>query len=65
MNQKYEEFCGFRITRIPANDMDIIGSFIKALASAQREFFSAFHLHYDGAFQHVNRHLRIVAVDRA
>ena len=31
----------------------------------QGDCFSDSHLHHDGALHHLNRHLRIVAVDRA
>ena len=65
MNQKHEEFRRLRTAGVPANNVNIVGIFIKALAWPQRDFFSPSHLHHDGALQHVNTHLRIVAVDRA
>jgi len=65
VNHEHKEFCWLCTTCVPANDVNIVRSFIKGLAWLQREFFLPSHLHHYGALQHVNRHLRIVAVDRA
>src|SRR4051794_34341795 len=58
LDREHKEFGCLCITCVPANGVNIVGTFIKALAWPQRDLFSAFHLHHDGAFQHVNRHLR-------
>jgi len=44
--------------------MNIIGTFIETLAWRERDFFPAFHLHHNGAFQHVNECMRIVPMNR-
>ncbi|MCU1260946.1 MAG: hypothetical protein JWO80_3831, partial [Bryobacterales bacterium] len=44
--------------------MNIIGAFIKTLAWRERDFFPAFHLHYNGAFQHIKESMRIVPMNR-
>ena len=38
VNQEHKEFCRLCTTGIPANDVNIAGIFIKALAWSQREF---------------------------
>ena len=63
MDQENEEFCRLRSTGIAANDVNIVGIFIKALTGTERKFFSAFDLHYDRALQHIDRHLRVMAVN--
>src|SRR5438309_3705575 len=65
LNQEHKEFGWLRTTCVPANHVNIVRIFIKALSWTQRDLFSASHLHHDGAFQHVNGHLRIVPVHRA
>jgi hypothetical protein len=35
--------------------MNIVGPLVKRLAWRERHFFSSFHLHDNGAFQHVNK----------
>src|SRR5260370_33144592 len=49
---------------VAANYMNIIGTFIKALAWRERDFFAAFHPHHNGAFQHVNECMRIMPMNR-
>jgi len=65
VNQEHEEFRWLCRTCVPANYMDIAGAFVEALAGPQGDLVSAFHLHLDRTFQHVNKNLRIVTVDRA
>src|SRR5262249_42459246 len=64
LHQKHEELSRFRGACVAANYMNIIGTFIKALAWRERDFFAAFHLHHNGAFQHVNECMRIVPMNR-
>src|ERR1700744_5199289 len=64
VNQKHQEFCRLGTTSVPANDVNIVGIFIKALAWFQRELFFPSHLHYDRTLQHVNKHLRSMPVGR-
>src|SRR4029453_5260276 len=49
---------------VTANYMNIIGTFIETLAWRERDFFPAFHLHHNGALQHVNECMRIVPMNR-
>ena len=65
MNEEDQKFRRLRTACIPAHDVNIAGVFIKALARPEGQFFSAFYLHHYVAFQHVNRNLCVVAVDRA
>src|SRR5437879_414010 len=43
LHQKREELSRFRGACVAANYMNIIGTFIKALAWRERDFFAAFH----------------------
>src|SRR5215471_4005368 len=59
-----QEFCRLGFACIPPHDMNIVGPLIERLARRQRDFFSSFHLHDDGAFEHVDKRVRIVPVHR-
>jgi hypothetical protein len=45
--------------------MHIIGTFIKTLAWRERDFFPAFQLHHNGAFQYVKKRMRVVPMARS
>src|SRR5262245_27546490 len=63
-NQDYDELRWFCGACVPANGMNILWPFIKALARLERNFLSAIQLHHDRAFQHVNERMRIVPMNR-
>ena len=64
LHKEHQEFGWLGAAGVSADDMDIVGAFIKGLHGYQRDFFSAFHMHHDGAFQHVNKSICIVSMDR-
>ncbi len=45
---------------VPANGMNVVGTFIKTLS--WRDFFPAFQVHHNGAFQHVKKRMRVVSI---
>src|SRR6267142_971915 len=64
-DQNHKEFCRRGSACVPANDMNIVGAFIVGLSWCKSDFFSALHLHHDGALQHVDKCMCIVTMDRA
>ncbi|HSU33689.1 MAG TPA: hypothetical protein VLJ11_20845 [Bryobacteraceae bacterium] len=42
--------------------MNIVGAFIESLAGRQRDFLATFHLHDNGAFQYIQKRMRIVGI---
>src|SRR5947209_4006509 len=64
LHQKHEELSRYRGACVAANYMNIIGTFIESLAWRKRDFFPAFHLHHNGALQHVKECMGIVPMNR-
>ena len=64
LHENHEELSRFRGACVAADYTNTIGTFIKGLAWRERDFFAAFHLHHNAAFQHVNECMRIVAMNR-
>jgi hypothetical protein len=64
LHQEHDELGPFRGACVAADYMNVIGPFIKGLAWRERDFLAAFHLHHNGAFEHVNECVRIVAMNR-
>ena len=44
--------------------MNVVGPLVKSLAWRERDFFPAFQLHHNRAFQHVKKRLRILPMNR-
>src|SRR5438874_8030314 len=44
--------------------MNIVGTFIKGLAWRQRDFLPTLQLHHNGTFQHIEKSMRVVPMDR-
>ena len=59
LDQKDEEFRGFRIARIFPDEVNALGVFIKRVARMERHFFSAFHLHHDRPLQNIDESIRV------
>src|SRR6185437_331078 len=64
LNQKHNELCRFRFACVTTNGMNVVGPLIKSLTRRKRDFFPAFHLHDNRAFQHVNERMRVVPMNR-
>src|ERR1700743_1378734 len=62
LHEKRNEFRGLRLTRISTYHVNIGWAFIESLTSCQGRFPSTTYLHYDGPFQHVDKHMSIVAM---
>src|SRR6516162_5889464 len=61
-HEKRDKFRGFGFTCIPPNGVDIIRAFVECLTRCQSYFLSASDLHYDRAFQHINKRIGVVAM---
>ena len=64
LDQKDEEFRGFRVARIFPDQVNACRVFVKRVPRMERHFFSAFHLHHDRPFQNIDESTRVVAMHR-
>jgi hypothetical protein len=62
LNQEDYEFRRFGLAGVSPNDVNIGGTFIEGLARCQSDFLSALYLHHDGAFEHINKRMCVVAM---
>src|SRR4051794_31300188 len=62
-HEDHQEFCRFGFAGVSADDVNILGTFIKSLTRCQGYFLSASYLHYDRSFQHINKSVRVVPMD--
>lgn len=63
LDEERQESCRLGTARVPADDMDIIGTFIERLPRGQCNLLSTLNLHDNSAFQHVDECVGIVTVD--
>jgi len=63
LHEEHDEFRRFGLTGVAADDVNVIRAFIESLTRRESHFFSASHLHHDGAFQNINESMRVVTVD--
>src|SRR5262249_21928510 len=64
LDEKDKELCRLRAARVPADRMNVVGTFIKRLPGRERDFLTALHLHHNRAFQNINERMRVVPVNR-
>src|SRR5262245_20066709 len=64
LEQDDQDFCRLGLACAPADDMNIFGTLVEGLSRGQRHFWSSFHLHYHGTFEHVNEAVRMMHVHR-
>src|SRR5262249_48057005 len=62
LHHEHHEFRRFGLARISSDDVNIIRPFIETLTGCQSRFLSASNLHYDRAFQHINKRMCIVTL---
>src|SRR5262245_586971 len=60
LHKKDEKLRGVGVARILRDTVDVLGRFIKRLAWSQRYRVPAFDLHDDGAFQDIDKGVRVV-----
>src|SRR4029453_11277748 len=62
LHEDHNEFCRFGFAGVSPDDVNILGAFIEGLTRCQSHFLPAPDLHYDRAFQHINKPMRVVAM---
>src|SRR4029077_9806959 len=63
LDQEHQELRRLGAACVPVDDMNIVRAFIEGLSWCQCHLLSTLQLHHDGALQHVNKRMCIVAVD--
>src|SRR6478735_6235605 len=62
LHEEHDEFRRFGLASVSPDDMNILRAFIEGLTRYQSYFFPATDLHYDGAIQHINKSMCVVAM---
>src|SRR4030095_41401 len=62
LHEEHDEFCRFGFAGVSPDDVNILGAFIEGLTRCQSHFLPASYLHYDRAFQHINKSMCVVAM---
>src|SRR5690349_18469814 len=58
-----DEFCRFGVASVSPDDVNVLRAFIEGLTRCQSHFFPAPDLHYDRAFEHIDKSMCVVAMD--
>src|SRR5260370_17495 len=61
-HEEHDEFRRFGLASVSPDDVKILRAFIEGLTRCQSHFFPAPDLHYDRAFQHINKPMCVVAM---
>src|SRR5580765_6259713 len=62
LHEEHDEFRRFGLASVSPDDVNILRAFIEGLTRGQSHFFPALDLHYDRAFQHINKSMCVVAM---
>src|SRR5437762_4985010 len=62
LHEEHDEFRSFGLASVSPDDVNILRAFIEGLTSCQSHFLPAPDLHYDRAFQHINKSMCVVAM---
>src|SRR6266480_3297400 len=62
LHEEHDEFRRFGLASVSPDDVNILRAFIEGLTRCQSHFFPAPDLHYDRAFQHINKPMCVVAM---
>lgn len=64
LQEEHHELGGLGEAGVAADGVDVVGAFVEGLAGGQRDGLAAAQAHHDGAFEHVDEGVRVVAVHR-
>ena len=62
-NEYDEKLRRLRLASVATDNVNVIGTFIEGLTRVKGDQFLPLNLHYDGAFQHINECVRVMAMD--
>jgi pimeloyl-ACP methyl ester carboxylesterase len=62
LHEEHDEFRRFGVARVSPDDVNILWAFIEGLTRCQSHFLPAPDLHYDRAFQHINKPMCVVVM---
>src|SRR5437016_14542176 len=62
LHEEHDEFRRFGLASVSPDDVNVLRAFIEGLTRCQSHFLAASYLHYDRAFQHINKPMRVVAM---
>lgn len=63
LDEEHQELCRLGVAGVSTDQVDAVWTLIERLSVMKSHFLAPFHLHYDRAFEHIDKSTGVMAVD--